>query len=92
MVAAPLMNEADCLAHELRRTGSANYLDLTRWSAINSDLTVNLGRAPVEGVERGVRQGVGQLARPIGPEVGVGDRLAILEGAVRDPRGRRSCR
>jgi hypothetical protein len=30
MVAAPLMNEADCLAHELRRTGSANYLDLTR--------------------------------------------------------------
>jgi hypothetical protein len=25
---------------------SGNYLDLTRWSAINSDLTVNLGRAP----------------------------------------------
>ncbi len=26
---------------------SGNYLDLTRWSAINSDLTINLGRAPV---------------------------------------------
>jgi hypothetical protein len=25
---------------------SGNYLDLTRWSAINSDLTVSLGRAP----------------------------------------------
>jgi hypothetical protein len=26
---------------------SGNYLDLTRWSAINADLTINLGRAPV---------------------------------------------
>jgi hypothetical protein len=26
---------------------SANYLDLTRWSAINADLTITLGRAPV---------------------------------------------
>lgn len=25
---------------------SGNYLDLTRWSAINSDLTINLARAP----------------------------------------------
>jgi hypothetical protein len=26
---------------------SGNYLDLTQWSAINADLTINLGRAPV---------------------------------------------
>lgn len=26
---------------------SGNYLDLSRWSAINSDLTINLARAPV---------------------------------------------
>ena len=26
---------------------SGNYLDLSRWSAINADLTINLGRAPV---------------------------------------------
>ena len=26
---------------------SGNYLDLTRWSAINADLTITLGRAPV---------------------------------------------
>ena len=25
---------------------SGNYLDLSRWSAINADLTINLGRAP----------------------------------------------
>jgi hypothetical protein len=25
---------------------SGNYLDLTRWSAINADLTINLNRAP----------------------------------------------
>ena len=25
---------------------SGNYLDLTRWSAINADLTINLGRSP----------------------------------------------
>jgi hypothetical protein len=30
MVAAPLMNEADCLARQLRRNRVANYLDLTR--------------------------------------------------------------
>ena len=26
---------------------SGNHLDMSRWSAINADLTVNLGRAPV---------------------------------------------
>ncbi len=49
-----------------------------------------VGRRPVEAVEDGIGQRVDQLSRPVGPEVGVDDRLAVADHAV-DPvdHGRR---
>jgi hypothetical protein len=49
MVAAPLMNEADCLARQLRRTrGASKYLDLTRSAYRESGLVPWPGADPRE--------------------------------------------
>ena len=40
------------------------------------------GAGPVEAVERRIGEGVGQLAGPVGPEVGMDDRVAVADAAV----------